>query len=155
VTVKYALTRAEIFRALFKSFKTSPKFLAMIILFSIVLGFLPLLTGGSSRPLGFSDLRSLCASSGVAFLFLISWTVIRGKKDERALTISTFGVSTQIGSQAADIPWASIAFISPAKNHLLIVRKTGNAFFIPGRAFADAAQQERFVELVEAWRREG
>jgi hypothetical protein len=153
MTIKYALTRAEILRSFFRSLRTSRKFLAMIVLVSAALGALPLATGGAfSRPWTLSDLWTVVAGAGGAFVFIAFVTALRGKTDERTLTISPQGIWTRIGSRQGDIAWSTVMFVTPAKDHLLIVRTNGNSFFIPARAFSDHEQEVRFVTQIEQWR---
>jgi hypothetical protein len=153
MTIKYSLTRAEIFRSFLQSLRTSRKFLAMIVLFSVALGLLPMITGGSfSRPLVLSDLWIGLASASGAFVFIALMTSLRGKTEERTLAISPQGIWTQIGPQQGDIAWGTVLFVAPASDHLLIVRTNGNAFFIPSRAFANPAEQTQFAKQLEEWR---
>jgi hypothetical protein len=153
VTIKYALTRPEIVRSYFHSLTASRKFLAMIVIYSVGLGLLPMLLNGAfSRGLETHDVIVAFAWMLGAFTFMPLWLFLRGKTSERTLTVSQDGISTQIGSMKGEIPWSKVKLVADADEHVLIVGATGNAFFIPGRAFQGAEQKCEFVEQIKAWR---
>jgi hypothetical protein len=80
VTITYALTRTEIIQSYFKSLASSRKFLTMILIYSVVLGLLPLVfSGGLSRPLQAHDLFISIAWMVGAFAFMPIWLFLRGK----------------------------------------------------------------------------
>jgi YcxB-like protein len=153
VTIKYALTRTEIVRSYFRSLASSQRFLAMIAVYSIALGLLPLLlTGALSRRVGFHDLMVALAWMAGAFAFMPLGLFLRGKTAERRLTVSKDGISTQIGSMKGEVPWSKVKLIASAGEHVLIVGRTGNAFFIPGRAFQRPEDKAQFIEQIASWR---
>src|SRR5690348_7994404 len=153
MTIKYALTRAEIVRSFFQSLRSSPKFLAMILIYFAALGLLSLIARGAlSRSLAPRDLIIASAWAAGVLVFMPLWLLIRGKTDERTLTVSPEGISTEIGSLKGQIPWSKIKLVTNTSRHVLIVGATVNAFFIPSRAFSGQDQQREFVSQIEQWR---
>jgi hypothetical protein len=113
VTIKYALTRTEIVRSYSHSLTTSRKFLAMIVIYSVALGLLPLLVNGAfSRGVETHD-------AIVAFAWML----------------------TQIGSMKGEIPWSKVKLVADGDEHVLIVGATGNAFFIPAEHFRERSRK--------------
>ena len=98
MTIKYALTRTEIVRSYCQSLASSRKFLAMIVIYSVTLGLLPLLLSGSfSRSVETHDLIVAFAWMLGGFTFMPVWLFLRGKTSERTLTVSQGGILTRIG----------------------------------------------------------
>ena len=88
-----------------------------------------------------------------AFVFMPLWLFIRGKTDERMLTISPEGIATEIGSLKGQLPWSKIKLVTEtSRHHVLIVGASGNAFFIPSRAFEAPGQQAEFMTQISRWR---
>lgn len=153
MTIKYALTRKEIVQSYFRSLGSSRKFLAMILIYSAALGLFPLIFSGAfSRRLQVHDLFVTVAWMVGAFAFMPMWLFLRGKTSERTLTVSPDGISTQIGSLKGQVPWSKVRLVADASNHVLIVGATGNAFFIPGRAFQGPEHKAQFIERIMSWR---
>jgi len=153
MTIKYALTRVEIVRSFFQSLGRSPKFLAMILIYSAALAVFSLATRGVfSRPLALRDVMVALAWMAGAFVFMPLWLFIRGKTDERTLTVSREGISTEIGSHRGHVPWKKVKLVTDTRRHVLIVSATGNAFLIPTRAFQGSEQQAQFMKAIDHWR---
>jgi hypothetical protein len=109
--------------------------------------------GAFSRPLTARDAVVALAWTGGAFLFMPVWLFLRGKKEERTLSISPQGIATEIGSRKGEAPWAKVSLVSNSGRHLLIASATGNAFFLPERAFNDPEQKAEFIRAIDNWRR--
>lgn len=153
MTIEYALTRAEIVRSFFQGLGRSPKFLAIILMYSVGLGLFWLAMGGGfSRPFTVRDALSALALIVGAFLFMPLWIFLRGKTDKRTLNVSQQGISTAIGSLKGQVPWSKVKVVTDTGRYVLIVARTGNAFFIPGRAFSGPDQYAQFIEQVNQWR---
>lgn len=114
----------------------------MIVIYSVALGLLPLFFNGAfSRGVETHDVILAFAWMVGAFTFMPLWLFLRGKTSERTLTVSQNGISTQIGSMKGEIPWSKVKLVAKAHEHVLIVGASGNAFFIPGRAFEGPNQK--------------
>jgi hypothetical protein len=150
MTIKYALTRVEIVRTFFQGLGSSPRFLAMILIYSAALGVFTMATRGAfSRPLTSLDIIVALAWMAGAFVFMPLWPFVRGKTDVRTLTVSPEGISTEIGSTKGKVPWSKVKLITNTSRYVLIVGATGNAFFIPSRAFQGPDQQAQFTTQIE------
>jgi hypothetical protein len=154
MTIRYALTKAEILRVHIQSLSTSPRFLAMNLIYSCVVGLLLLaMSGAFSRSLTLRDGITALAWSAGAFLFVALWQFVRGKTDARTLTVSDKGISTEIGSLKGQVPWTKVRQVTDAGQYVVIVGAAGNALFIPARAFSGPDQQAQFITQIEDWRR--
>jgi len=69
------------------------------------------------------------------------------------LTISPEGITTEIGSLKGKVPWKKVRTVTSTLEHVLVVGTTGNAFFVPARAFKGAEGQDRFMAEIAEWRR--
>jgi len=153
VTITYALTRAEIVRSYFQSLASSRKFLLRILVYCAALGLLHLIFSGSlSRPFQAHDLFVTLAWMLGVFAFIPTWLFLRGKTSERTLSVSSDGISTQIGSMKGQVPWGKVSLVADTSNHVLIVGTIGNAFFIPARAFQGPEHQAKFIEQIDSLR---
>jgi hypothetical protein len=156
MTIKYALTRIEVLRSFLRSLQSSPKFLAMILAYLAALAVFTLATRGAfSRSITGRDVIVAIAWTAGALIFMLLWLFIRGKTDERTLTVSPDGISTQIGSLKGQVPWSKVKSVTQTSRHVLILGATGNAFFIPSRAFKGPDQQTQFMTQIDHWRHAG
>ena len=153
MTIKYALTRAEIVRSFFQSLGRSPQFLAIILMYSVGLSLFWLaMEGAFSRPFTLHYAIDALALMVGAFLFMPLWIFLRGKTGERTLKVSQQGISTEISSRKGQVSWNKVRVVSDTGRDVLIVGATGNAFFIPNRAFSGPDQRAQFIEQVNQWR---
>ncbi len=91
----------------------------------------------------FAELRPLSEASNHD-LDLLSWA-----------WSSLAGISTEIGSLKGQIPWSKVKEATSTNRFVLIVGVTGNAFFIPSRAFTGPEQQGQFMTHIGQWRSSG
>jgi len=154
MNIKYALTRADIVRVFFVSLSQSPRILTVVLLFSILPGVPPLISACSSGgALTTRDAFVAIAWSIAMFCFVIAMVFVRGKTEERTLSVSERGISTQIGSMDAQLPWSKVKEVKDSGTYILIVGRTGNSFFVPARAFRDGAQRHEFLSEIRRWHR--
>ena len=156
MTLKYALTRFEILRFFLRSMGLSLRLQVIVValcLFpavvrlSVQLALLPTVT--------MNYLIEDCFWALGMFPLLLLLITVRGKTSERTLTISEAGISTSIGSLSGQIPWNKIAIVREAVNYVLIARSSGNAFFIPERAFSGPEKKAQFLSDIRRWRNVG
>jgi hypothetical protein len=153
MTIKYALTRAEIVRVFFVGMGTSSRILSVVLLFSLLPALVSIrttvaLTGtvrAANALVAFAWLMSM-------FCLLVAMVFVRGKTGERTLSVNEEGLSTEIGSIKAQLPWKKIKDVRDAGRYILIVGLTGNAFFIPFRAFDGSDQRNQFLSEIDRWR---
>jgi hypothetical protein len=67
-------------------------------------------------------------AASLAMLLLAVYPLLRFKRDERTLTISTTGIATTIGTLSGDIPWVTVALVAPVGERIYVVGKSGNSF---------------------------
>ncbi len=82
------------------------------------------------------------------------WLFLRAKTSMRSLTASPEGISTQIDSMNVRIPWQKVKVISETPRFVLVSGSSGNAFYIPNRAFTDPDQKAQFVDQLKQWSNE-
>jgi hypothetical protein len=87
------------------------------------------------------------------FCFVIAMVFVRGKTEERTLSISEHGISTQIGSIDAQLPWTKVKEVKDSGTYILIVGRSGNSFFVPSRTFRGAEQRKEFLSEIRRWHR--
>jgi hypothetical protein len=154
MTIKYALTRAEIVRFFLQGLRKSPRLLAIVLICSLWPGLFSLATEGAfSRPLTASDAKVAFVWTIGAFCFFLLLIFVRGKTAERTLSVSEQGISTEIGSIKGQVPWSKVKVVSDTGRYVLIARTNGNAFFIPRRAFSGPEQQLQFMTEISHWRK--
>jgi hypothetical protein len=83
-----------------------------------------------------------------AFCFFLFWIFLRAKTKLRIFTVSEQGIHTEIGRINVDYPWNKLKEVKDVGSYLLMVTWVGNAYFIPSRAFTDAAQRNQFIAEV-------
>ena len=106
MTIEYALTRVEIVQGFLRSLGSSPRYLITVLCYALVMSGIVLVgTGAFSRSLTLWDAVTAVLTAGGFMLFLPVMLFIRGKTSNRSLTVSAEGISTEIGSLKAQIPW--------------------------------------------------
>jgi hypothetical protein len=89
--------------------------------------------------------------ASLAMLLLAVYPLLRFKREERALTISTTGIATTIGKLSGDLPWGKIALLAPVGARIYIVGKNGNSFAIPRSAFGSDPERAEFLRRATEW----
>ncbi len=156
MTIEYSLSRSEIVRGFLQGVRVSPRFRATLVVYSVGTAvFVLAMQGALSRPLGIRDLITGFAWAACALVFMPLWLFLRGKTALRTLTVSSDGISTQIGRLKGNVPWAKVKMVKDASEYVLIASASGNSFIIPSRAFAGPNQRSQFLREIDAWRRVG
>jgi hypothetical protein len=152
MTINYSLTRFEIVRTYLFVIPRSPRILTVVLIISAWPGFIRLSTKWAlSHSLSFGDLLAAIVWMVVVFLLLLIWVFLRAKTTVRTLSISEQGVSTEIGRIKADYAWTKVKEIKDVGPYILVVNRSGNAFFIPNRAFTDSNQRAEFLLKLNQW----
>jgi hypothetical protein len=87
------------------------------------------------------------------FSLVIGMVFICGKTAERTLSVSEEGVSTQIESIDARLPWSKVKEVKDSGTYILIVGRSGNSFFVPLQAFHGAEERREFLSEIRRWHR--
>jgi YcxB-like protein len=153
MTLKYALTRLEILRFFLMSLALSPRLLITVVTLCLFPGIVRLSVQGFMLPsVTVSDLIGDCYWTLWAFPLLLFLITVRGKTSERTLTVSEEGISTSIGSLKGQVSWSKIKTVRETTDYVLIARSSGNAFFVPERAFSGPGQKAQFLSDISRWR---
>jgi hypothetical protein len=156
LTVEYSLTRREIFRSFLYSVAQSPKYRGTILLYSVAIGVLTLLIRTTvSRSLTVKDAISAVAWAMAFLVFIPIWTFVRGKTAKRIITVSKYGISTEIGRLRSRVSWDRVRVVADTPQFVLIARINGSAFFVPHRAFSGPEGQDHFVREIRGWMHAG
>jgi len=102
-------------------------------------------------PLSRNDVISAAVLAMGIFIGLPVLVFIRGKSSKRTLTISAYGISTEIGKHKGRVPWSKIKVVTETPRFILIANAIGNCFFIPCRAFSTAEDRLDFVAKIRTW----
>ena len=153
MTIEYALTRVEIVRYFLRSAARFPRLMVTLLLYTVIMDCI-VLAGIGTFSHGLT-VRAAATALALAALFLLLLPVtlfLRGKTSTRSMTVSSDGISTQIGSLQALVPWRKIKTVVAYDQYILIAGVSGNAFSIPGRAFSDPEHRVRFLAEIQQWR---
>lgn len=151
--VEYSLTRAEIVRTFVASIIRSSSYRRRIVAYSAAFGiFAILLRAMQKHSISTLDLAIGAAVSIGFFLVQVISVFVQGKTAKRTLTVSAAGLWTEIGDMAKPYEWNSIREIESPQGDVLISLASGNAFFIPSRAFQGPVEASRFAAQCNEWR---
>jgi hypothetical protein len=89
--------------------------------------------------------------AAVMIASFIAFPQIMFKPEERTLTISEDGITTAIGKKTGSATWKDIAAIQDLPQVMAVLRKNGNAFLIPRRAFNSENEKSNFLTAVRSW----
>lgn len=152
MTITYSLTRFEIVRTYLFVMPRSPRILTVVLIISAWPGFVRLSTKWAlSHHLSIEDFLAALVWMIVVFVLLLLWVFFRAKTNVRSLSISEQGIYTEIGRIKADYPWSKVKEVKDVGDYILVVNRTGNAFFVPNRAFSNAEQRIEFLEKLNRW----
>ena len=152
MTISYSLTRFEIVRTYLYVIPRSPRILTVVLIISVWPGFVRLSSKEAfSHTLGIGDAFAAFVWMVGTFFLLLLWVFLRAKTKVRTLSISEQGVYTEIGRIKAEYPWTKVKEIKDVGSYILVVNRSGNAFFIPNRAFTDTNQRAEFLQKVNQW----
>jgi len=152
MTIEYALTRSEIVTGYFRSLLASPRFLATILAYALLLsGIVLTSTGAFSRSFSLTDAANAALVALGFVLLLPALLFIRAKTSLRTLTISPEGISTRIGLRNGQLLWKKVKVIKETASFILVSGTGGNAFFIPERAFSEPEDKSKFVAQMRSW----
>ncbi len=155
MTVTYALTRIEVASNFVRSLTVSRRFALKIFGMTILLGFFVFLEFFRRT----SSVGSTWTSD-IGFIFLVAigcfpllpvMAYLTAKTSQRTLIVSADGVFTEIASRQQQTPWSKFEFVQDTDRFFLLVRKNGNAYFIPNRAFNGPEERDRFSSSIRSW----
>jgi hypothetical protein len=153
LTITYSLTRFEIVRTYLFVIPRSPRILTVVLIISAWPGFVRLSTKWAlSHGLSFGDFIAAFVWMVGVFVLLLLWVFLRAKTKVRTLSITERGIYTEIGRIKADYPWSKVKEIRDVGNYILVVNRSGNAFFIPNRSFDGIQQRSRFLTQMNYFR---
>jgi hypothetical protein len=153
MTVSYSLTRLEVVRTYLFAMPRSPRIALVVLIICAWPGLVHVVTKRSLAPhLGSRDFLFVLFSAACIFFLLLVLVFFRAKTSQRILTISDQGIYTEIGKMKADYPWSKVKEVRDVKRYILLVNRSGNAFFIPDRAFTDSAQKTAFLAEIDKHR---
>jgi hypothetical protein len=152
LTIEYALTRREIFLSFWRSLAQSPPFRRIFLFYAAAAAVTALVTRAAILR-SFTTVDVLTAVAwGLGCIVLLSvWVTIRGKTSKRTLTVSSEGISTEIGRLKSQTPWAKIKSVDDISKSILIALTNGNAFFTPNRAFLSPDHRNEFLAKISTW----
>ena len=78
---------------------------------------------------------------------------VRGKTEERTLSVNEHGISTQIGSIDTRLAWTNVKEVKDSGTYILIVGRSGNSIFVPSRAFRGPRERAEFLSKIRRWHR--
>lgn len=144
VTIHYALRRRDIWNAYWFTWRSgwALKFAQICIAASVFY----LALAWQTR-----IVFALLAAIG-SVLFLPLYPLLLYKPQMRELTITPWGVRTQIGKKSAEIKWNEIKRVAREGDRLYLIGRTGNSFAVPDHAFASVDERNTFEEQIRTWR---
>lgn len=147
LTVRYASTRAELWRAYWRAWARSRG------LWRVHAGIVALAMAIAAS-YGARSADCLAAGAIVAGACLIVFPLVpqlKFKPAERTLTIDATGWHTAIGAMSGTRPWREVRAVVDTGAVIEITGTNGNALVVPRRAFADDAARVGFLQAALAW----
>ena len=146
LTVRYALTRVEVWRWYWKAWRRGLWMAHAFIAFSIILAFTVNGVGGSvaaSIVLGLLTGLAVCAA-------MVGYPQLRYSPQERALTANEEGLSFVRGRQSGRMQWKKIRSVQQDNRDVVVSGRSGSAFIIPNRAFDSAEEVTAFAVFAQS-----
>ena len=89
--------------------------------------------------------------AGAIIASFVAAPQIMFKPQERTLTVSEDGIITKIGKKTGSAKWEEITAIQDLPQITALLKKNGNAFLIPRRAFNSETERSDFLTAVKNW----
>src|SRR5262249_12006189 len=106
----------------------------------------------SEHPFETRDLLTALWAPAVLWMFLALFPQAMFKSAERTLEIGPGGIDSCIGVKRAHRDWREIDTITETNGVIALrVRRTGNAFLVPDRAFESGEQRTEFLRQAREW----
>jgi hypothetical protein len=149
ITVRYASSRAEVWRAYWRSWARARGLWRTHVAFGVIGGaLLASLLGG----FGVVVLVECCAAVFAACLLLFPLAPqFKFKPAERELTISADGWKTAIGALSGSRRWIEVRSVHDTGETIEIIGVNGNILIVPHRAFGDPQARAAFVQAATRW----
>ena len=152
--IRYSLTRLEVVRTYLFVIPRSPRIALLALIICAWPGLVHIATSAIfSHSLGAGDILYALLSGICIFLLLLAWVFLRAKTGERRMSLSDQGIQTEIGTRKATCAWGKVKQVRDLGSYILIVTRTGNAFFIPERAFPNSSEKAAFVTALMQYRK--
>jgi len=151
VTIRYALKRADVWRAYARQWRSSWKLMAAQVVIALSVFYLTLKNVAGNKPVQVHHIASAALVTCAVLAFLPLYPLIRYKSQERILTIAPEGITTTIGKLHGELSWRQIESISPEGDRIYIVGRNQNSFAVPDHAFASAEDRAEFLRLSVQW----
>ena len=150
-TLRYASTRAEVWRAYWREWTRLSGLWRFHVLIGLAVGF-GWADGGALRAFSAEQFAiAALAATGTSIALLSLWPQLRFKPQTRILILNAEGFTTTIGRQSAQRRWQDIARVEDHSDTILLVGKNGNAMIIPSRAFTHEADRQRCLASLQQW----
>jgi len=72
------------------------------------------------------------------------------KPQPRLLMVDTRGIETTIAEKTKSTPWSEVATVNDEGHVIVIQLHNLNAYLVPSRAFASAAERLKFLDFATA-----
>ena len=149
MTIRYSLTRLEVVRTYLFVIPRSPRIAILVFMICAWLGSVHIATTLIySHSLDAGDILYAVLSAVVVFCLLLAWVFLRAKTGERTMSVSDQGIDTEIGRRKAICSWGKVKQVRDLGHYILIVTHSGNAFFVPERAFPDGNGKTAFLNAL-------
>jgi len=148
LTLKYRSSRQEVWHWYWQMWR---KKLWMYHAFFILMIFVYAAASNDEWPPRPLSMLYAAVGSGVLVGFFAAIPQLAFKSQERTLFVDENGVQTIIGRKSGSVTWAKVADIVDEGELLYIIRKNGNSFIIPRRAFTSDHERTKFVLKVRGW----
>lgn len=146
ITLTYTSTRGEISQWYWRKWKRG-YWIVHLILFLIVSSF----ATGLFTPFVPVDFIYSALVGLAAVLVLVAFPQLSFKSQARTLTINGEGIKTTIGGRSGAVPWVDIKSIEYTRDEAYLIKRSGNAFIVPRRAFSSSDEQNNFIQTAIKW----
>jgi len=147
MTVRYRSSRKEVSEWYWKKWRE--RFWLYHVIFFVLIVTVSV---GRWPPRSSTDVVRGLTLGLLAVIGAMAYPQIMFKPQDRTLTASEHGIDTEIGKIRRHIEWNEIGRVEDESDVILIIRKrSGNAFIVPGRAFQSPQDRETFYKAIRDW----
>ena len=144
IEIRYRSNRAEIWRWYGLIWRRRWPYHLLVLAAPVVVSLM-------HRPLSVEAISASLAIGAAACALMAIYPQLAFKSEERWLKIGPDGVDTVIGSRPGHRDWREIGVKVHGDAVVLLVQRSGNAFIIPGRAFASPRDRGAFLLAAARW----
>ena len=150
-TLRYAVTRAEVWRWYWRAWARPAGLWRIHVLLGVTTALGVLAVQGLARIDWLYIVVDVAVCTAGFVVLLPLWPQLNFKPEVRTLEVDEGGYRTVVGRYKGKRAWSEIQSVHDDGTTVVLTARQGNAMLVPQRAFAGAVDRGQFVADIKTW----